>query len=75
MPQLTRIHEVVRQSERDQWYLVHDPCGRRYVLFETLAVDNSSNLSEQGRTRKIPVQAILAQNNELSQKLRSILEL
>jgi hypothetical protein len=75
MRQLTRIHEVVRnnQLERDEWYLVRDPNGRRYVLFETSVVEPASNQLRRSWKREISVQTILVQNNELSQKLRSIL--
>lgn len=76
MPQLTSIHEIVRHNpfERDEWHLVHDPSGRRYVLFETVVIDAPSDLPRQFRKHKIAVETILAQNNELSEKLRSILE-
>lgn len=76
MPQLTRIHEIVRhhQRERDEWHLVLDPNGRRYVLFETMVLDAPSGRADHYRKREIAVQTILAQNNELSRKLRSILE-
>ncbi len=75
MPELTRIHEVVRDNhlERDEWYLVHDASGRRYVLFETTVKDSISNQLKKCKNRQIPVQTILLQNNELSRKLRSIL--
>lgn len=76
MPQLTRIHEIIRQNplERDEWHLVRDPGGRRYILFETVVIDAASDLQKQCRKHEIAVRTILAQNNELSQKLRSILE-
>ncbi|MEI4263342.1 hypothetical protein [Roseovarius sp. D0-M9] len=76
MTQLTRIHEIIRHNgrERDEWYLVRHPTGRRYVLLETSAMEAIPGRFKPELTRKISVQAILAQNNELSQKLRSILE-
>lgn len=76
MSQVTRIHEVLRNSqlERDEWYLVHDPSGRRYVRFESVVVDPHSNQPHHSRQREIAVKTILAQNNELAQKLRSVLE-
>lgn len=77
MPQVVRIHEVFRvnQFERDEWYLVSDPSGRRYVLFESCVVDPSSNRPQHSKKREIAIKTILAQNNELAQKLRSVLEL
>lgn len=77
MPQLTRIHTVVRQDQlqRDEWYLVRDPGGRRYVLFETLDLGTPTDRPDPCRKREISVQTILAQNNELSQKLRSLLDM
>ncbi|MEX1233439.1 MAG: hypothetical protein WEB56_00455 [Roseovarius sp.] len=76
MSQLTRIHEVIRHNrlERDAWYLVHHPSGRRYVLFETSAMEDTPGQFKPRWKREIPVQTILVQNNELSQKLKSILE-
>lgn len=75
MPQLTRIHEIVHHTrlERDEWHLVRAPCGRKYVLFETLAMGAATGSLKSGRKREIAVQAILVQNNELSDKLRAIL--
>lgn len=77
MPQVVRIHEVFHpnQLERDEWYLVRDPGGRRYVLFESHIIDPSSNQPQHSKKREIAITTILAQNNELAQKLRSVLEL
>ena len=76
MRQLTRIHAVVRheQRQRDDWYLVCDPSGRRYVLFETFDIESTCDPINPCRKREISVQTILAQNNELSHKLRSLLD-
>lgn len=76
MPQLTRIHEIVHhnQLERDEWFLVRDPTGRRYVLFETVTMDSCSHQPHLSKKREMSVQAILAQNNELARKLRTVLE-
>ena len=77
MPQVVRIHEVRRpnQLERDEWYLVRDPGGRRYVLFESSVVDPSSTQPRNSKKREIAIKTVLAQNNELAQKLRSVLEM
>ncbi len=77
MLELTRIHDVVRDNylERDEWYLVHDSSGRRYVLFETSVMDTNSNQIKKCKNHQIAVQTILSQNNELSRKLKSILEI
>lgn len=77
MRQLTRIHAVVlhNQLERDEWYLVRDQSGRQYVLFETFEMGETPGRRNSGRKREISVRTILAQNNELSQKLKSILEM
>lgn len=77
MPQVVRIHEVFRPSqlERDEWYLVRDPGGRRYVLFESFVVDPSSNQPRHCKKREIAIKTVLAQNNELANKLRSVLEM
>lgn len=76
MPQQIRIHEVERDThlERDEWYLVREPCGRNYVLFETLAARAGSNRSPQWKKHRLAVKTILAQNNELSRKLKAALE-
>lgn len=75
MSQLISIHEIIRQNplERAEWHLVCDPSGRQYILFETVVIDAASDLQKQCRKHEIAVRTILAQNNELSQKLRSIL--
>ncbi|MFN3580696.1 MAG: hypothetical protein ACK4VV_09520 [Pseudomonas sp.] len=75
MPQVTRIHEIVhhKQLERDEWFLVRDPTGRRYVLFETVTMDSRSS-PPLSKKREMSVQTILAQNNELARKLRIVLE-
>lgn len=75
MQHQTRIHEIVHhnQRERDEWFLVRDQNGRRYVLFETVAIDSCSKPS-QSTKREMSVQTILAQNNELAHKLRLFLE-
>ena len=77
MPQVVRIHEVLspNQLERDEWYLVRDPSGRRCVLFESFVIDPSSNQPRDSRKREIAIKTVLAQNNELANKLRSVLEL
>lgn len=76
MPQLTRIHEIVHhnQLERDEWFLVRDHTGRRYVLFETVMMNSCLTPPKPSKMREMSVQAILAQNNELARKLRSVLE-
>lgn len=76
MNRKTRIHEVIHSGilERDAWYLVHDSNGRRYVLFETQLMETGFDPAEPCRKREIPVQAILMQHNELSRRLRSVLE-
>jgi len=76
MPQKTRIHEIVHhnQVERDEWFLVRDHTGRRYVLFETVMMDSCSNPAQLSKKREMSVQAILAQNNELARKLRTALK-
>ncbi len=75
MLQQIRIHEVVRSNhiERDEWYLVLEPCGSRYVLFETLSAGGGPDRSPQWRKHRLAVKTILAQNNELSRKLRCVL--
>jgi len=75
MPKITKIHEVFHsdQLERDEWSLVCLPCGRRYVVFQTHLLNPASNLPINSRKKEIAVQAILAQNNELSHKLKAIL--
>ena len=77
MRQLTRIHAVVRheQRQRDEWYLVRDANGRRYVLFETFDIGTTSDPVNPCRKREISVRTILAQNNELSYKLRSLMDI
>lgn len=75
MPKITKIHEVYHsdQRERDEWSLVCHPCGRRYIIFETHLLNPASDLPINSRKKEIAVQAILAQNNELSHKLKAVL--
>ncbi len=63
MSQLTKIHEIVRhnQLERDEWYLVRDPSGRRHVLFETSVMEGVPNQPNPCWKRVIPVQTVLMQ--------------
>lgn len=76
MPVQVKIHEVVHRNhiERDEWYLVREPDGRRYVLFETLSATGGSGRSPKWRKSRIAVNTILAQNNALSEKLSALLE-
>lgn len=76
MPVQIKIHEVVHRNhiERDEWYLVREPDGRRYVLFETLSASGGSGRSPKWRKSRIAVNTILAQNNALSEKLSAVLE-
>lgn len=75
MREQIKIHTVLRHDQplRDQWHLVRDENGRRYVLFETLDANLCSDQPNPCFKRRISVQTILAQNNELSRKLRDIL--
>lgn len=76
LPRLTKIHEVIhsKRLERDAWYLVRDADGRRYVLFETQLMDPGFDRGLYCKKCEVPVKTILAQNNELSRKLRLVLE-
>lgn len=76
MTQQIRIHEVVRDNhlERDEWYLVREPCGRSYVLFETLTRDGGPDRPARWKKHRLAVKTILAQGNELSHKLKTALD-
>lgn len=71
-----RIHEIVRDNhlERDEWYLVREAGGRNYVLYEGLTARPGPDAAPTWKKHRLAVKTVLAQDNELSRKLKMVLE-